>query len=128
MTVMDFELTDRCKELRERLLAFMDEHVYPAEPVYHEQLLASGEPHFHPPVMEELKERARELGLWNLFLPHDNRDLPAPGLSNGEYAPLAEIMGRSEGAVKLLTFRAMTSLRKQLGAPLPAERSMEGRQ
>ena len=95
MTVMDFELTDRCKELRERLLAFMDEHVYPAEPVYHEQLLASGEPHFHPPVMEELKERARELGLWNLFLPHDNRDLPAPGLSNGEYAPLAEITGRS---------------------------------
>jgi acyl-CoA dehydrogenase len=95
MTVMDFELTDRCKELREGLLAFMDEHVYPAEPVYHEQLLTSGEPHFHPPVMEELKERARERGLWNLFLPHDNPDLPAPGLSNGEYAPLAEIMGRS---------------------------------
>jgi acyl-CoA dehydrogenase len=92
---MDFELSDRCKELRERLLAFMDEHVYPAESVYHEQLLASGDPHSHPPVMEELKERARELGLWNLFLPEPAEGVDAPGLSNVEYAPLAEIMGRS---------------------------------
>jgi acyl-CoA dehydrogenase len=73
----------------------MDEHVYPAESVYHEQLLASGNPHFHPPVMEELKERARELGLWNMFLPYEGADESSPGLSNGEYAPLAEIMGRS---------------------------------
>ncbi len=92
---MDFEFSDRCKELRERLLAFMDEHVYPAEPVYHEQLVASGQPHFHPPIMEELKSRARELGLWNLFLPYEDAELSAPGLSNSEYAPLAEIMGRS---------------------------------
>jgi acyl-CoA dehydrogenase len=89
---MDFELTDRCKELRERLLTFMDEHIYPAEAVYHEQLVASGKPHFHPPVMEELKAKAHELGLWNLFLPHDDH---GPGLTNAEYAPLAEIMGRS---------------------------------
>ncbi len=92
---MEFELSDRCKELRERLLAFMDEHIYPAESAYHEQLLASGDPHSHPPVMEELKGRARNLGLWNLFLPHQSDDLSAPGLSNVEYAPLAEIMGRS---------------------------------
>jgi len=92
---MDFELSDRCKELRERLLAFMDEHVYPAEAVYHEQLLASGDPHSHPPVMEELKDRARELGLWNLFLPEPSEGVDAPGLSNVDYAPLAEIMGRS---------------------------------
>jgi acyl-CoA dehydrogenase len=92
---MDFELTDRCQELRERLLAFMDDHVYPAESVYAEQLTASGDPHSHPPVMEELKDRARELGLWNLFLPHEDPELGAPGLSNVEYAPLAEIMGRS---------------------------------
>jgi acyl-CoA dehydrogenase len=92
---MDFELSDRCKELRERLLAFMDEHVYPAESVYHEQLLASGDPHSHPAVMEELKERARDLGLWNLFLPEPTVGVDAPGLSNVEYAPLAEIMGRS---------------------------------
>jgi acyl-CoA dehydrogenase len=92
---VDFEFSDRCQELRERLLAFMDEHVYPAEPVYHEQLVASGDPHSHPPVMEELKERARRLGLWNLFLPEPTEDVDVPGLSNAEYAPLAEIMGRS---------------------------------
>ncbi|HUO74788.1 MAG TPA: acyl-CoA dehydrogenase family protein [Solirubrobacteraceae bacterium] len=92
---MEFELSDRCKDLRERLLAFMDEHVYPAEPIYHEQLTQSGDPHFDPPVMEELKALARDRGLWNLFLPHDAPDLGTPGLSNLDYAPLAEIMGRS---------------------------------
>ena len=89
---MDFELTDRCQELRERLLAFMDEHVYPAESVYREQLLRSGDPHSEPPVMDELKDQARQRGLWNLFHPHAEF---GPGLSNCEYAPLAEIMGRS---------------------------------
>jgi acyl-CoA dehydrogenase len=92
---MDFELSDRCNDLRERLLAFMDEHIYPNESVYEDQLRESGRPHFHPPVMEELKQRARELGLWNLFLPHAAPDGLAPGLSNLDYAPLAEIMGRS---------------------------------
>ena len=92
---MDFAYSDRCQELRERLLSFMDEHVYPAEPVYEDQLRASGDRHAHPPVMEELKERARELGLWNLFLPEPTEDVDAPGLSNVDYAPLAEIMGRS---------------------------------
>src|ERR1700735_2354455 len=92
---MDFEFSDRCNELRDRLLAFMDEHVYPAEAVYEEQLAASGDPHSHPPVMEELKTRALELGLWNLFLPHGGEQWGAPGLSNVDYAPLAEIMGRS---------------------------------
>ena len=89
---MDFELTDRCKDLREQLLEFMDEHVYPAEDVYREQLVGSGEPHFHPPVMEELKQEARRRGLWNLF--HPNPEWGA-GLTNAEYAPLAEITGRS---------------------------------
>jgi acyl-CoA dehydrogenase len=92
---MDFELSDRCKELQERLLSFMDEHIYPNESVYEEQLRESGQPHFHPPIMEELKERARERGLWNLFLPHGAPNGMAPGLSNLDYAPLAEIMGRS---------------------------------
>ena len=92
---MDFEFSDRCNELRDRLLAFMDEHIYPAEAVYEEQLAASGDPHSHPPVMEELKTRALELGLWNLFLPHGGEQWGAPGLSNVDYAPLAEIMGRS---------------------------------
>src|ERR1700727_108822 len=92
---MDFAFSDTCQELRERLLAFMDEHVYSAEAVYHEQIVESGDPHSHPWVMEELKQRARELGLWNLFLPHADESAGVPGLSNLEYAPLAEIMGRS---------------------------------
>jgi acyl-CoA dehydrogenase len=98
---MDFGLTDRCQELRERLLTFMDERVHPAEDVYRRQLLDSGDPHSHPPVMEELKTRARELGLWNLFLPYDDADRSGPGLSNVEYAPLAEIMGRSHIAAEV---------------------------
>ena len=72
---MNFELSDRAKELRERLLAFMDERVYPAEPVYVEQVRAADTPHVHPPIMEELKAEARRRGLWNLFLP-DERTAP----------------------------------------------------
>ena len=89
---MDFAFTDRCNEYRTTLLAFMDECIYPNESVFHDQLVASGDPHHHPAVMEELKVEARKRGLWNLFLPHDEW---GPGLSNLEYAPLAEIMGRS---------------------------------
>jgi acyl-CoA dehydrogenase len=92
---MNFALSDRCKELRERLETFMDEHIYPNESVYEEQIAESGDPHFHPPVMEELKDRAREQGLWNLFLPHGDPFGDDPGLSNLDYAPLAETMGRS---------------------------------
>ncbi|BBY12517.1 acyl-CoA dehydrogenase [Mycobacterium marseillense] len=70
----------------------MNSHVYPAEAVYDQQMAAAGDPHFHPPVLEELKAEARERGLWNLFYP----DLTSgPVLTNLEYAPLAEIMGRS---------------------------------
>jgi acyl-CoA dehydrogenase len=89
---MEFELSDRCKEYQGRLQAFMDEEVYPAEPVYEEQMEASGDPHHHPAVLEELKDGARRRGLWNLFHPHEEW---GPGLLNVEYAPLAEIMGRS---------------------------------
>jgi acyl-CoA dehydrogenase len=89
---MDFEPSQRCSEFKERLTAFMDEHVFPAEPIYERQLSESGEPHHQPEVMEELKTRAREAGLWNMFLP--DATLGA-GLSNSDYAPLAEILGRS---------------------------------
>jgi acyl-CoA dehydrogenase len=89
---MDFEPSERCKDFKARLEQFMDEHVYPAEPTYVEQLRASGNPHHQPAVMEELKVRAREAGLWNMFLP--DAALGA-GLSNSDYAPLAEILGRS---------------------------------
>jgi len=89
---MDFDLSERCKDYRERLEAFMRERVYPAEPVYAEQMRAAGDPHHHPQVLEELKAEARERGLWNLFHPDPQW---GAGLSNVEYAPLAEIMGRS---------------------------------
>ena len=89
---MDFELTDRCQDFQERLTAFMDEHIYPAEAVYEEQLREAGDPHSQPAVMEELKEEARRRGLWNLFHPDPRFGV---GLANSEYAPLAEILGRS---------------------------------
>jgi acyl-CoA dehydrogenase len=87
-----FEIRDRAKEYQADLLEFMDAHVYPAEAVYHVQMRASGDPHFQPPIIEELKAEARRRGLWNLFHPHPEW---GPGLTNLEYAPLAEIMGRS---------------------------------
>ena len=90
--VMNFEPTDRGKDYVERVTAFMDERIYPAEAVYDAQMHASGDPHFHPPILEELKDEARARGLWNLFHPHPEW---GPGLTNAEYAPLAEIMGRS---------------------------------
>ena len=87
-----FEPTDRAKRYQADVLDFMDAHVYPAEAIYADQMRASGDPHFHPPVMEDLKAEARRRGLWNLFHPHPEW---GPGLTNLEYAPLAEIMGRS---------------------------------
>jgi len=90
---MDFESSPRCIEYKERLTAFMDEHVYPAEALYERQLRESGDPHHQPAVMEELKRRAREAGLWNMFLPDAEH---GAGLSNSDYAPLAEILGRSQ--------------------------------
>ena len=89
---MDFAFSDRTKEYQEKLGQFMDEHVYPNESTFYEQV-AAGETRWQiPPIMEELKVKARAAGLWNLFLP--DSDLGA-GLSNLEYAPLCEIMGRS---------------------------------
>jgi len=87
-----FSTTERGREYHEKLVAFMDEHVYPAEPVFAEQMASSGDPHFHPPILEELKAEARKRGLWNLFHPYEEW---GPGLTNLEYAPLAEVMGRS---------------------------------
>ncbi len=89
---MDFAYTPKVEEYRARLLAFMDEHVYPAEPEYERQMAESKNPHHHPPVIEELKAEARSRGLWNLFLPDGEH---GAGLSVLEYAPLAEITGRS---------------------------------
>jgi acyl-CoA dehydrogenase len=97
---MDFELSDTAKRLADELRDFMDGHVYPNEAVHAEQVQDSGDLHFHPPVMEEMKAQARRRGLWNLFLPH--RTEWTDGLTNLDYAPLAELMGRSRIAAEAL--------------------------
>ena len=92
---MDFAYDARTEELRERLLSFMDSHVYPAEKVFTEQVAedaAAGRPWERPAIIDELKEEARSRGLWNLFLAHHPE---GAGLSNLQYAPLAEITGHS---------------------------------
>jgi acyl-CoA dehydrogenase len=87
---MDFGYDERTRELIAELQAFMDEHVYPAEPVFEEQLDRAA-PWTPPPVVEDLKAEARRRGLWNFFLPGEH----GAGLTNLQYAPLAEITGRS---------------------------------
>jgi len=92
---MDFAYTDKVKAMQAKLIAFMDEHIYPNEHRFHQEILENrkkGNPWIPTKIVEELKPKARAAGLWNLFLPHSKR---APeGLSNLEYAPLCEIMGR----------------------------------
>jgi acyl-CoA dehydrogenase len=89
---MDFEFSARSLELQKQLRDFIDTQVVPAEPVYRQQVEESGDAHFHPPVMEDLKAEARQRGLWNLFLPNPKW---GEGLSNLDYAPLCELMGRN---------------------------------
>lgn len=88
---MEFEYSDKVKGLVERVSAFMDEHVYPAEAVYKAQV-DEGDRWAVPPIIEELKDKAKAAGLWNMFLPDSGRGF---GLSNLEYAPIAELLGRS---------------------------------
>jgi acyl-CoA dehydrogenase len=87
---MEFDYSPKVKELQRRLGEFMDAHVYPNERRHHEEI-ADGDRWQPTRVIEELKEKARAAGLWNLFLPHSER---GAGLTNTEYAPLCEIMGR----------------------------------
>ncbi|MFJ5678693.1 acyl-CoA dehydrogenase family protein [Streptomyces sp. NPDC093097] len=89
---MDFAFDARTEELRDRLQEFMTERVHPAEPVAEEQRAALASPWDTPPVVEELKAEARRRGLWNLFLPDEEY---GAGLTNLQYAPLAELTGRS---------------------------------
>jgi acyl-CoA dehydrogenase len=97
---MDFDYSPKTEALRARLLRFMDEHIYPAEAAYHQELqdnTAAGRRWTPLKTIEDLKAKARSQDLWNLFLPEDTAELSGfkgAGLSNQEYAPLAEIMGR----------------------------------
>jgi acyl-CoA dehydrogenase len=92
---MDFEYDDRTQELRKQLQDFMAGHIYPAEPVFAEQArqaASAGSPWQRPPVLADLRAEARRRGLWNLFLPNPRW---GAGLTNLQYAPLAEITGHS---------------------------------
>ncbi|RZI40673.1 acyl-CoA dehydrogenase [Herbaspirillum sp. HC18] len=92
---MDFQYSDKVKDLQKRLNAFMDEYIYPNEAAFFgeiEKNRANGNAWIPTKIVEELKDKARAKGLWNLFLPESHR---GAGLTNLEYAPLCEIMGRS---------------------------------
>jgi len=100
---MDFNYTPKVQDMRHRLLDFMSQHIYPNEHRFHDEIEANrraGNVWLPTKVVEELKPKAREAGLWNLFLPHSAR-VPE-GLSNLEYAPLCEIMGRVHFAAEHL--------------------------
>jgi acyl-CoA dehydrogenase len=100
---VEFGYSEQVNELRERMTAFMDRSIYPNELTYREQIAASGNPFHHPEIVDELKAKARAEGLWNLFLP--DRDYGA-GLTNLEYAPLAEITGRAHWAPEVFNCSA----------------------
>jgi len=104
---MDFEYSPKVKAMQARLLAFMDEHIYPNEGRFYQEIAANraaGNAWVPTRLIEELKPKARALGLWNLFLPRSTR---APeGLSNLEYAPLCEIMGRVPFAAEVFNCSA----------------------
>ncbi|MFI6774523.1 acyl-CoA dehydrogenase family protein [Nocardia sp. NPDC050412] len=89
---MDFSYSPRTQDLLGKLESFMDEYVYPAEQVFDAQIAANDNPHEQPQVMRDIQVKARESGLWNLFMTHDGL---GAGLTNLEYAPLAEVVGRS---------------------------------
>jgi acyl-CoA dehydrogenase len=98
---MNFDHSSKVKDLQQRLVAFMDEHIYPNEARYHHEIEQN---RWQPvQVIEELKPKARAVGLWNLFLPHDDH---GAGLTNLEYAPLCEIMGRSAMAPEVFNCSA----------------------
>jgi acyl-CoA dehydrogenase len=119
---MDFSISARAQEFTQRLHDFIEERVARATPVYYEQVSASGDPHFHPPIMEELKAEARARGLWNLFLPDDEY---GAGLTNLEYAPLCELTGRTPLAGEATNCSAPDTgnmeVLAQFGTPLQVE-------
>ena len=103
---MDFAYSGRVQELQERLTSFMDDHVFPNEDLFYQQIDEADNRFRTPPVMEEMKAKAREAGLWCLFLPEPFRDEFGIGLSNLEYAPLAEIMGRVDFGAEVFNCNA----------------------
>jgi len=123
---MDFDETPRVKDLRERMWAFMNESVYPAETEYWRDFSAATIPHRISPVMDRLKAEAQSRGLWNLFMPDDEY---GAGLTNVEYAPLAEISGWSAIAPEAINCSAPDTgnmeVLARFGTPEQKERWLE---
>src|SRR5713226_4855194 len=92
---MDFAYSEKVNELRKQVSDFMDRYIYPNEETYRDQIEASGNPHHHAEIVDELKSKAKAEGLWNLFLPDEEY---GAGLTNLDYAPLAEFWGGLSGA------------------------------
>ncbi len=126
---MDFTLSDTAQRYRSKLVSFLRDAILPAEEIYRAQMLELGDPHGDPAVIEDLKSEARRLGLWNLFLPH--RTQWTDGLSNLDYAPLAELSGMSflapeamncsapdTGNMEILTTYGTEAQKEQWLAPL----------
>jgi acyl-CoA dehydrogenase len=123
---MDFTISARAEEVREQLQEFLDRVVDPALPTFAEQVRESGDPHFHPPVMEELKDEARRRGLWNMFLPDTEHGM---GLTTVEYAPLCELMGRNPLLAEATNCSAPDTgnmeILHQFGTPLQREQFLD---
>jgi acyl-CoA dehydrogenase len=120
---MDFAYSDKVNGLLKQVGDFMDRYIYPNQQAYNEQIAASGDPHHHAEIVDELKEKAKEEGLWNLFLPDTEY---GAGLSNLEYAPLAEVMGRVGWASEVFNCAAPDTgnmeILAQFGTPEQKER------
>jgi acyl-CoA dehydrogenase len=123
---VDFDYSEKVLDLRARLEAFMEKHVYPNEKVFEEQLSAAESRWTVPPIMEKLKTEAKEAGLWNLFLPESEY---GAGLTNLEYAPLCEVMGRSPIAPEVFNCNAPDTGNMEVlvryGTPEQKERWLE---
>ncbi len=102
---MPYEFTQKGREVQESVRQFMDGVIYPNEQTYFDQVAELG-PDVYPPILDELKEMALQRGLWNLFLPHMNPDNPGTLLSNLDYAPVSEMLGRVDFASEVLNCNA----------------------
>ncbi|MFN0090914.1 MAG: acyl-CoA dehydrogenase family protein [Acidimicrobiales bacterium] len=122
---MPYQFTEQGLAMQEQVKQFMDEYIYPNETLYYEQLEEGG-PHSYPPVMETLKQAARDKGLWNLFLPHLDQDAPGTKLANVDYAPVAELLGRVQFASETLNCSAPDTGNMEIlnlyGSPTQKER------
>ncbi|HCK26623.1 MAG TPA: acyl-CoA dehydrogenase [Alcanivorax sp.] len=128
---MDFEQSAKSRDWMERVRAFMEEHIAPAVPLYHSQSAAIDRWTEIPPIFDELKDKAQAAGLWNIFMPpseHDDEFFTSVGLTNVEYAPIAELMGRVSFATEVFNCMAPDTgnfeVLHRYGTPAQKERFM----